>query len=50
MADASRRRHDLVVAFLLRLGVSRESAEMDAEGLEHHLGEETLDAMRRFAG
>lgn len=50
MADAARERHALVVAFLLRLGVSRDAAETDAEGLEHHCGEETLAAMRRFAG
>lgn len=46
MASASRARHDLVVAFLLTLGVSRDTAELDAEGLEHHLSPETLEAMR----
>lgn len=50
MADAARARHDVVVAFLLKLGVSRAVAELDAEGLEHHLSEETLHAMRGFAG
>ena len=50
MADAARGRHALVVAFLLKLGVSRDAAELDAEGLEHHCSEETLAAMRRFAG
>jgi Mn-dependent DtxR family transcriptional regulator len=28
--------------------VSRETAEMDAEGLEHHLSDETLAALRSF--
>ncbi|WP_076068581.1 manganese-binding transcriptional regulator MntR [Sphingomonas montana] len=50
MAEASRARHDIVVAFLLRLGVSRAVAELDAEGLEHHLSAETLAAMEGFAG
>ena len=50
MAARSRERHDLVVRFLLALGVSPETAEGDAEGLEHHLSSETLRAMRGFAG
>lgn len=49
MAAHSRARHDLVVRFLLALGVAPEIAEGDAEGLEHHLSEETLDKMRTFA-
>ena len=48
MATKSRQRHGVVVDFLLDLGVSRETAEMDAEGLEHHLSAETLAAMRSF--
>jgi DtxR family manganese transport transcriptional regulator len=48
MADAARRRHAVVVAFLRRLGVSPAVAELDAEGLEHHLSDETLAAMRAF--
>jgi DtxR family manganese transport transcriptional regulator len=50
MADAARARHDLVIDFLVRLGVPRAAAELDAEGLEHHLSPETLEAMRRFGG
>lgn len=49
MAARSRERHDLVVRFLLALGVSSEIAESDAEGLEHHLSIETLTAMRAFS-
>lgn len=49
MAAQSRARHEVVVRFLRMLGVSDETAELDAEGLEHHLSEETLDAMREFA-
>jgi DtxR family manganese transport transcriptional regulator len=48
MAASSRKRHAIVVDFLLNLGVSRETAETDAEGLEHHLSEETLRAMQDF--
>lgn len=48
LAAESRARHELVVEFLLALGVSSDVAESDAEGLEHHLSEETLAAMRAF--
>ena len=50
MASAARARHEIVVQFFLALGVSRDSAEIDAEGVEHHLSDETLDAMQRFKG
>jgi DtxR family transcriptional regulator, manganese transport regulator len=49
MAAEAKARHGLVVAFLRALGVSKGVAEMDAEGLEHHLSPETLAAMRAFA-
>lgn len=49
MAAESRGRHEVVVRFLLSLGISRDTAEMDAEGLEHHLSEESLAAMEKFA-
>ncbi len=49
MADEARKRHALVVEFLLSLGVSSDTAELDAEGLEHHLSEETLAAMEAFS-
>lgn len=49
MAARSRAKHEVVVRFLRMLGVSDETAEIDAEGLEHHLSDETLDAMRAFA-
>lgn len=48
MAEAARRRHALVVRFLLALGVDRATAEADAEGIEHHVGPGTLAAFERF--
>jgi DtxR family manganese transport transcriptional regulator len=38
-------RHETVLKFLLSLGVSPETAEIDAEGIEHHVSAETLQAM-----
>ena len=47
MAGESRERHQTVEAFLRALGVSAETARIDAEGIEHHVSAETLDAFRR---
>lgn len=46
LAQESRERHQIVENFLLVLGVSPEIARRDAEGMEHHVSEETLDAFR----
>ena len=48
LAQASRERHQIVESFLLVLGVSPEIARRDAEGMEHHVSEETLERFRLF--
>lgn len=48
IAEWSRRRHKIVLEFLLAIGVSEESAHRDAEGMEHHVGAETLAAFERI--
>ena len=48
VAAGSRARHQIVVGFLRALGVSAEAAEIDAEGIEHHVSSETLDAFIRL--
>ena len=48
LAQASRERHALVHDFLLAIGVPEAEAETDAEGIEHHVSERTLEAMRNF--
>jgi len=48
MAANAAERHSLVVDFLRILGVSSAQAHADAEGLEHHFSQESLDAIRRF--
>jgi DtxR family manganese transport transcriptional regulator len=47
VAHQSRVRHQTVEAFLRSLGVSAETARIDAEGIEHHVSAETLEAFRR---
>ena len=49
LAAECRLRHDIVLRFLLKLGLDPETAEKDAEGIEHHVSAGTLDLFRRFA-
>ena len=48
IARLSRQRHSQVLEFLLALGVPHDVAAVDAEGLEHHVSETTLECLRRF--
>jgi DtxR family transcriptional regulator, manganese transport regulator len=48
LAGECKRRHETVVAFLRSLGVAEKTAEMDAEGMEHHVSPETLAAFERW--
>ena len=42
LAESSRARHQIVRDFLVTIGVPETNAEEDAEGVEHHVSEETL--------
>ena len=48
LAESSRRRHEIVERFLIAHGISPETARIDAEGIEHHVSDETLGVMKRF--
>lgn len=48
LAKKSEQRHRLIVGFLRKLGVGATDAETDAEGIEHHVSEATIAAIRRF--
>ena len=47
LAATCKSRHETVVAFLRSLGISERAAEMDAEGIEHHVSPETLAAFKK---
>lgn len=49
LAMACRSRHRVVVQFLVRLGLDRASAELEAEGIEHHVSPRTLELMASFS-
>ena len=48
MAQRVHARHRLVVEFLIALGVPRDAAEADAEGIEHYVSDTTLSAFEAF--
>ena len=48
LAEESRARHHVVEMFLLALGISPDTARRDAEGIEHHVSDETLSVFRQF--
>jgi DtxR family transcriptional regulator, manganese transport regulator len=48
LAASAHARHALVLQFLKAIGVGEDAASSDAEGIEHHVCEETLEAMRNF--
>jgi DtxR family manganese transport transcriptional regulator len=50
LARVSKARHVVVLDFLVALGVPTEVAEIDSEGIEHHVSPETLKAMKKFIG
>ena len=50
LAARVRARHRLVVDLLVAVGVPRDCAELDAEGIEHHVSDTALAAFARFLG
>ena len=42
LATQSKEKHEIVFNFLIKLGVSRKTAENDSEGIEHHVSNATL--------
>ena len=50
LAEKSRRRHEIVFAFLKKIGVPEAVAQSDAEGIEHHVSAETLAAFLKLLG
>ena len=48
IASKSKKRHNIVYNFLLNLGLDKNTASEDAEGIEHHVSEKTLRKMDSF--
>lgn len=50
LAEFCKNRHLTLLTFLQRLGVSDQTAEIDVEGIEHHISSETLEKIEEFMG
>ena len=50
VAEKMYERHTLLTEFLVRLGVDREIATEDACKIEHHLSDQSFEAIKRYAG
>jgi DtxR family manganese transport transcriptional regulator len=48
VARQTREKHRVVERLLIALGVSANTARHDAEGIEHHVSDETLEAFKKF--
>jgi len=48
LAKACKERHRVVRDFLIAIGVDRDVAEQDAEGVEHHVSQATLQRFAEF--
>lgn len=48
LARTCKERHDLVYRFLRAIGVDDRTAQLDAEGVEHHVSPKTLAAFQKF--
>ena len=48
LASISKKRHIVVLTFLKKLGIDPQTAEADAEGIEHHVSDKKLKKMEQF--
>jgi len=48
VAAQAKRRHAIVLGFLRALGVSEGTAQVDSEGMEHHVSPETLEVFQKM--
>tara|TARA_B100001250_G_C19309869_1_gene575742 strand:+ start:11 stop:403 length:393 start_codon:yes stop_codon:yes gene_type:complete len=48
IASFSKKRHNTVYNFLINLGIDAKTAEVDSEGIEHHVSQKTLKQMEKF--
>ena len=48
IAEAMRQKHGILLEFFEILGLGRETANQDAEGIEHHLNPKTIKQLRKF--
>ena len=48
IANTVKQKHSILLEFFEILGIGRETANRDAEGIEHHLNPRTIRQLRKF--
>ena len=48
IAEAIRQKHGILLEFFEILGIGHDTANQDAEGIEHHLNPKTIKQLRKF--
>ncbi len=48
LAKSCQERHEIVRSFLIALGLDSTTADIDSEGIEHHVSPKTLELFQRF--
>ncbi len=48
LALNSKHKHQVLLDFLIKLGVPEQTAEIDVEGIEHHVSKVTLECIKEF--
>ena len=48
IANTVKQKHSILLEFFEILGIGRETANRDAEGIEHHLNPKTIRQLRKF--
>jgi len=48
IADTIRQKHGILLEFFEILGIGSDTANRDAEGLEHHINPKTIKQLRKF--
>jgi len=49
LATQCRKRHEIVYRFLVSIGIDKETAALDAEGIEHHVSPATLQRFEELS-
>ncbi len=49
LAKYAKEKHQIVLEFLISMGIPHDIASIDAEGMEHHISPETLAAFKKNA-
>ncbi len=47
LANFAKNRHEIILKFLIKMGVPEEVAVIDVEGIEHHVSKKTLEVFKK---